>query len=467
MKPSPQIISFTISTLALIFIIASTLSIQGSNGLVEVWLNPYNRSINLLTYATPYQNSTQINQNSWLAINSQPSISTGYGYLPGNFLMYPGRYMAIATFASNIEILSINEFNTKNFNTATSSRSPANITKDNKLEDVFLRDIWTGEIVYVSRNYSSNSNVIYQSKTGSSENPVVTVDGSVIAYESYAVDLVPNDLNNVKDIFVFDRSTSITTRANLPDLVNPSAVTTIEQQAIGGDSSNPSVCHDGSFIAFQSQAKNLVVPPVSTTFPYYNIYVRDVANMRTYRVSVGANSTSSSVQETDGNSINPTISQDCNYVVFESLATNLVNGDNNAASDVFRYNIQTKTLELISSTYKSGSNSTANGESYGAAVSADGQVVAFTSVASDIVNPALEKSKPNAGTLYIFMRNMSSVGGFVRRVSIDHHTWNQPNGNSQFAALDNSGRFVSYSSQASNLISHTSNYFSAKARSYT
>jgi hypothetical protein len=76
------------------------------------------------------------------------------------------------------------------------------------------------------------------------------------------------------------------------------------------------------------------------------------------------------------------ISADGRYVVFDSLASNLVPGDNNLISDVFLYDRKLDQIERIS---VSPSGQESNGWSEYASISADGQHVAFVSTASNLV----------------------------------------------------------------------------------
>jgi Tol biopolymer transport system component len=76
---------------------------------------------------------------------------------------------------------------------------------------------------------------------GWSESPDISSDGCYITFESEANNLVPNDFNNKKDIFIHDRQTNMT------------------MGIIGNDSSGqPVISADGRYIAFYSSATNLV-----------------------------------------------------------------------------------------------------------------------------------------------------------------------------------------------------------------
>ena len=98
--------------------------------------------------------------------------------------------------------------------------------------------------------------------------------------------------------------------------------------AEGNNSSyDPSISADGRFVAFHSDASNLVAGDGNGTS---DVFVRDRATGKTRRVSV-----SSAGAEGNGASYNPSISADGRFVAFESSASNLVAGDGNGTSDIF------------------------------------------------------------------------------------------------------------------------------------
>jgi Tol biopolymer transport system component len=123
----------------------------------------------------------------------------------------------------------------------------------------------------------------------------------------------------------------------------------------------------------------------------------------TDRMSVASDGT-----QGNGDSDRAGISADGRYVAFESVASNLVPGDANAASDIFVRDRNNGATERVS---LSGSGQQANGDSYGSAISADGRYVAFRSQASNLV------SGDTNGVLDEFVYDRQS--GTVERVSVD------------------------------------------------
>ena len=101
-----------------------------------------------------------------------------------------------------------------------------------------------------------------------------SADGRYVAFQSAAPNLVPDDTNNLQDVFLHDRQTGTIERVNL----GPSEV-----QAQNGHSGSPSVSADGRFVAFTSAATNLVAGDGNSTS---DVFVRDRQTATTIRVSV-------------------------------------------------------------------------------------------------------------------------------------------------------------------------------------
>jgi hypothetical protein len=133
------------------------------------------------------------------------------------------------------------------------------------------------------------------------------------------------------------------------------------------------------------------------------------------------------------------LSADGRYLVFSSQASNLVPNDNNFAPDVFRLDLQTCTVQMvsISSTVVQG-----NDASYAPAISADGQLIVFQSAASNLVEDDTNRYED------IFVHNMLTGG--TSRVSIADGI-RQGNGDSQQASISPDGRYVVFATYATNL----------------
>ena len=123
----------------------------------------------------------------------------------------------------------------------------------------------------------------------------------------------------------------------------------------------------------------------------------------TIRVSV----VSGGAQAVGGGSIHAVMTPDARYLAFSSDATNLVTGDTNANTDVFLHDRVAVTTQRVSVT-NGGSQSL--GTSLVPSLSANGQVVAFTSFAADLV------AGDTNGKFDVFVRNVAA--GTTTRVSV-------------------------------------------------
>ena len=158
-----------------------------------------------------------------------------------------------------------------------------------------------------------------QSYGGDSSRPSISADGRYVAFESRASNLVANDTNGDKDIFVHDRKTKKTKRVSLRSS---------GAEAVGGNSSDPSISADGRYVAFESDASNLVA---NDTNGEEDVFVHDRKTKKTRRVSKHSNGT-----QATGASNRPSISANGRFIAFQSNASDLVANDTNGDADVFR-----------------------------------------------------------------------------------------------------------------------------------
>ena len=151
----------------------------------------------------------------------------------------------------------------------------------------------------------------------SSYQPSISADGRYVAFYSDANNLISGDTNGTSDIFVHDRQTGTTER-----------VSAASDGTEGNSySSEPSISADGRYVAFYSDANNLVSGDTNGTS---DIFVHDRQTETTERVSAASDGT-----ESNSSSYQPSISADGRYVAFYSDANNLVSRDTNSTSDIF------------------------------------------------------------------------------------------------------------------------------------
>ena len=265
----------------------------------------------------------------------------------------------------------------------------------------------------------------------SDQTPTLSADGRFVAFESAASNLVVGDTNNRSDIFVHDRQTGVTTRVS---------VTSAGLEAIE-TSSAPTLSADGRFVAFASLASNLVSNDTNET---QDIFVHDRQTGETTRVSV---SSAGVEAEPFGFNDNPTLSADGRFVAFESIASNLVNGDTNNKADIFVHDRQTgvTTRVSVSSTGLEGVASDNDSEP---ALSADGRFVTFISFAANLVS----NDTNDQPDIFVHDRQTEET----MRVSVSS-LGVEGNDRSSFPAISADGRHVAFKSQATNLVAADTN----------
>jgi Tol biopolymer transport system component len=223
--------------------------------------------------------------------------------------------------------------------------------------DAFVRDLQSGTTTRVSVDSAGA-----QANSGSSD-PSISADGRFVAFVSWATNLVALDTNGFQDIFVRDLLTGTTTRASVSSAGTES----------NGHSFSPSISGDGSRVAFESDANNLV--PDSN--PEQDVFVHELATGTTTLVSVD----SAGVQG-DDRSTAPALSDDGLLVAFESLATNLVPQDTNGARDVFVRDLVRGITRRVS---VDAAGRQVAAESAAPSLSPDGRHVSFWSAARYLV----------------------------------------------------------------------------------
>jgi Tol biopolymer transport system component len=191
----------------------------------------------------------------------------------------------------------------------------------NGLEDVFVRDL--------TRNLTRRVTVDTPGAEAvgrSFHRPALSKDGRYVLFTSDAGNLVPDDTNHGLDVFVHDMRYGITTRVSLDPDGDQFGTHTIG----GGISGN------GRFVVFTTSCGC-----VENTLG--DVYVRDLKKGTTRLVSVASDGTPG-----DRPASGATISGDGRFVAFYSAATNLVPGDTNGTTDVFRHELKTGTTMRVS-----------------------------------------------------------------------------------------------------------------------
>lgn len=298
--------------------------------------------------------------------------------------------------------------------------------------EVYLHDRVTGETVRVVEAAGGGE------PNGSTHIPTISDDGRFVAFQSYATDLLseqpPCELGScTNNAYVIDRQTG-----------------EIEQASQGWDGSAPNgqsrasaISGDGRFVAFLSDASNIV--PDDTNFAQ-DVFLYDRKNHFARRVSINSEGF-----EANGPSYAPGISGDGRYTTFPSVASNLVPGDTNGMEDVFVYDRLTNSSERVS---LSSRGAEVEDFTEVAALSADGRYVTFMSWASTLVDGDTNEC---VGTIFEDVWNCADI--FVhdratrstQRVSLSS-SGDQGNDDSAWPEISADGRRVVFMSAASNLV---------------
>jgi trimeric autotransporter adhesin len=267
--------------------------------------------------------------------------------------------------------------------------------------------------------------------------------GELAFFDSQASNLLPvaDENGAVSDIFMKDLASG--------------AVQLISRGPNGepanGASSSPWASDDGQSIVFQTLATNIV--PAAALQPDHGKAgtVLQATMMRgggfgQTRFYLSRNLGTGELGNADSTQVK--LTPDGRYGVFESLASNLVDGDSNQSSDIFRFEINNNALVKLERVSVSRHGFQSNGASKNASISDDGQFVTFETNASNLIE--LDRND----TSDILVKWM--VTGELLRLSrtVDDQ---QPNGPSSAPAMAGDGSAIVFASAASNLSPGDSN----------
>ena len=251
--------------------------------------------------------------------------------------------------------------------------------------------------------------------------PALSANGRYVAFASDATNLVSGDTNGFSDIFVRDLKLHTTTLVS----VGPGGVQG------NGDSYQPAISADGRYVAFASDASNLVSGDNNGLFS--DVFVRDRKLHKTYLVSVTAGGVSG-----NGDSADPSISPNGRWVGFDSLASDLVGTVTNAVQNSFVRDLKLRTTSLVSV----GSAGAGNSESDLPVISANGRYVAFYSTASNLVAHDVN------GVSDVFLRDRKTHRTSLLSVN---SAGVQGNADSYGPSISANGRWVAFATDATNL----------------
>ncbi len=306
------------------------------------------------------------------------------------------------------------------FNSEASTLVP---NDTNHSPDIFVHDRQTKKTRRVS--VASDGT---QAKPSWQSHAAISANGRYVGFMSDASNLVPNDTNGGYDVFVHDLKTKQTTTVS---------ISSDGSQNNGDWNALPSLSADGRYVAFLSNASNLVE---NDTNKVDDIFVHDRKTKTTTRVSVASDGT-----QANKASWKLMISDNGRYVTFQSSATNLVKGDKNDRDDIFVHDLETKKTTRVS---VATSGIQGNNGSWHPKISADGRYITFWSSASTLV--------PNDTNVTDDAFVHDTLTHETKRISVASDG-TQGNGSSGRPSISADGRYIGFSSEASNLATNDDN----------
>lgn len=307
------------------------------------------------------------------------------------------------------------------------------LTDANGVMDAFSRNLTTNTTSVVDRSWTGPASI---NGSSSSSARLTSADGRYVAFTTGATNVVANlsDTNSADDVFV-------------RDLVLGTTVPISLNLAGSGTADNPSaaiaISPDGRYVFFSSIAGNLTSTGGNGQT---QLYRRDRTTNTT--VLISKNSTGTGLG--NGASFNVTVSSDGNKVAFLSSATNLVTGltDSNSADDVFVRDLGAGVTTLVSR--NAAGSTTGNATCGSATISANGNRVVFTSLATDLVTGV----SFNRVVQQLFGRDLTSnVTTLLSVASASPGTFEKSSNRSDRCASTN-GRFQVFATNASDVVSN-------------
>lgn len=257
---------------------------------------------------------------------------------------------------------------------------------------------------------------------GGSSNVALSKTGTQLVFESDATNLVKQDGNNARDVFLKVGSAISRLSVNSLGLEarNSRAGVNWYDNNNFADSSNASVSADGKLVVFQSQADNLDTLTLDSNVAgrETDVFLRDVAKKKTYRLSGVMSGVADKsdpdaawrlLTEADDVSSNPFIAGTTKqaWVAFESQATNLAGSIVTTAGrkHVYVLDLKTRKLEMVDAVHGPDGIVPVGGEGDGssanAVISADGRFVVYQSTSTNLVTTPVNT---NLSDIFVYDR---------------------------------------------------------------
>lgn len=282
--------------------------------------------------------------------------------------------------------------------------------------------------------------------------PSINADGRYVAFQSAATNLVPGPASGFQDVYLRDTCLGSAPPDCVPSTIRISV--TFDGSPANFHSFDSSVSADGRFVAFDSEATNIL--PGTSSCTNTCVFLRDTCNGATAGCVPATKLISQAMDGSAAGGANPAISSH-EFVAFNSNATNIVNGDTNGVADVFVRDTcsgaaagcsPSNTLVSVPSTGGVG-----NAQSGLPAISSTGRFIAFQSWATNMVPNGIMAP----GEYWRDTCTGATDACTPATLRIDLAANGVPPNNSIFngaiPAISSDGRMVAFSSTATNLVS--------------
>ncbi len=383
-----------------------------------------NKNLDLTcTPATPIEPAVYHISNSTLHVDIGPRDTDGSLLFNCDIKNSPFTF-EIKYVASRLQIISSNIFNTKYYLTNTDAPQ---VSKNgvkvvfSSVGQIYMKDLYTGDL----RLISSSDGTVTNQGNGISSNPSISGDGSKVVFTSTSTNLI---------------SGATGTQIYLKNLLtnNLSLVTSIDSLPANQGNAASGKAHisaDGTQIVFESAATNLLATATAGT----QVFVK---KLNTNTISLASSSDGTPANQGNGPSTLAKISENGNFIVFTSNATNLVSPVS-SGTQVFLKNTVSGAIRIVS-TIDGSASVLGNAASTEASISSDGTKVVFKSSATNLLSTATSGAQ-------IFLKNLNTNA--VTLISaINGDPLQQGNADSEQPKISADGNFVIFKSLATNLL---------------
>ena len=287
--------------------------------------------------------------------------------------------------------------------------------------------------------------------------PSINSDGRYVAFQSAASNLVPGPASGFQDIYLRDTCLGSAPPSCIASTIRISV--TYDGAPTNGHSRDSSISGDGRFVAFDSQATN-ILPGTSICGGLSScVFLRDTCNGAPSGCIPGTTSVAIATDGTAASGSSPSISSGDEFVAFASGATNIVGGAS-GLGDAFVRNTCFTALSaggapstILASVPSVGGVS--NGNSLTPAVDAVGRFVAFVSWATNMAPNNNSAVEPNLFVRDTCVGVTSSCTPSTTRVDVatDGTAANNSLTYNIVPSITADGRLIAFATLATNLVS--------------